>query len=177
MAVDPKLVALARSHLFATVVVAAALAVVASIFVFARPEYRRSVQPPPPHEPLPYTKALYSASRAQQAFGAAGVTLVRRIPASISTDQPPIIDLSSRRDIVIVDVFGNRDRVAASGFSDYFTFDAKGSLVKAPRQCSPGVTNAERWHGNVRVIVSCARAGASAPLWLARVKRAFAQLS
>ena len=40
-----------------------------------------------------------------------------------------------------------------------------------------GARNAERWHGNVRVVVSCASAGASSSAWLGRVELAFARLS
>lgn len=147
----------------------------AGVFIFARPRYHPYVMPKPPQEPLPYTKVLYSASDAQRAFRSADVKLVRHTHEPVPVGAPPIIDLSNSGNIVVVDVFGDPQKVAASGFSDYFNF-ADGHWLKAPKTCSPGANGAERWRGNVRVIVSCTNAGTSASLWLARAERALANL-
>ncbi|MGH3025991.1 MAG: hypothetical protein ACRDLR_06060 [Gaiellaceae bacterium] len=124
---------------------------------------------------MPYTKVTYSARDAQRAFRGVGIELVRHTHQPVPAGNPPIVDLSNSGDIVVVDVFGNPQRVAASGFSDYFTI-MNGHWEKAPRTCSPGARSAEQWRGNVRVIVSCTQAGASAPAWVARAGRALAQL-
>lgn len=170
-------VALLRGHLMIVLIVVAAVASGGGVFVFARPEYRPPAPPSPPTTPIPYAKVTYSTADAQRAFRTVGIKLVRHTQEPIPAAAAPIIDLSNSGDLVVVDVFGDPRRVAASGFSDYFTFDAKGHFVKAPQSCTPGANNAERWHKNIRVIVSCARAGASSSAWLARVERAFAQLS
>lgn len=167
---------LSRAHAALVGIVAVALLGVVGVFTFARPTYHPYVMPPPPRAPLPYTKVTYSAADAQRAFRGADIQLVRHTREPIPVGAAPITDLSNNADIVEVDVFGNPQRVAASGFSDYFNF-ANGHWLKAPLTCSPGASAAERWRGNVRVIVSCERAGSSAPAWLARINHALATLS
>lgn len=164
-----------RAHVAVVGIVAVAVLALVGTFAFARPTYHPYVIPPPPREPLPYTTATYSAAEAQRAFRAADIKLIRHTHEPVPVGAPPIIDLSNRGDIVVVDVFGDPQRVAASGFSDYFNF-ANGHWLRAPKTCSPGANGAERWRGNVRVIVSCSNAGASAKLWLARAERALANL-
>jgi hypothetical protein len=158
-----------RAHVAAVGVLTLALIATAGAFTFARPQPHRYALPPQPHEALPYSKVTYSARDALRTSRAANINLVRHTPL-------PIVDLSNSGDIVEVDVFGNPKRVAASGFSDYFSV-VNGHWVKAPKTCSPGVQDAEQWRGNVRVIVSCVHAGTSASAWLGRVGRALAQLS
>lgn len=167
---------LSRAHAALVGVVALAVLGLVGVFTFARPTYHPYVMPAPPREPLPYTKVIYSAADAQRAFRSADIQLVRHTHEPIPVGAAPIIDLSNNANIVEVDVFGNPQRVAASGFSDYFNF-ANGHWLKAPTTCSPGANGAERWRGNIRVIVSCERSGTSAPTWLARVNRALATLS
>jgi hypothetical protein len=164
-----------RAHAAVFGITAVAVLAVVGVFTFARPQYHPYVIPKPPQEPLPYTKVLYSTTQAQRAFKAADITLVRHTHEPVPVGAPPIVDLSNSGNIVIVDVFGDPQRVAASGFSDYFNF-AHGHWLKAPTSCSPGANGAERWRGNVRVIVSCANAGTAAPLWLARTERALTNL-
>jgi hypothetical protein len=94
----------------------------------------------------------------------------RGVPA-----KEPIVDLSTKNLVVEVDAFGDPKKVIAAGFSDYLTF-SDGRWVKTPRSCTNGARLAERWSGNVRVIVNCAIAGPSAPGWLRRVDVAFARL-
>ncbi len=149
--------------------------VLVGVFTFARPQYHPYVMPKPPREPLPYAKVLYSARDAQRAFRAAEIKLVLHTHEPVPVGAPPIIDLSNNGNTVVVDVFGDPKRVAASGFSDYFNF-TNGHWLKAPTMCSPGADGAERWRGNVRVIVSCRNTGTSASLWLARAARALANL-
>jgi hypothetical protein len=91
------------------------------------------------------------------------------IPHSITT-------IGDRRDILEVDIFGDPETVAKeTGFGD-FTIDSGGKFVHFPRDCSPGTRAAERWHGNIRVIVNCATAGHRGSAWLHRVEGAFATL-
>lgn len=165
-----------RTHALLVGIVALAVVCLVGVFTFARPRYHPYVLPRPPHEPLPYTRATYSVAEAERAFRSAGIALVFHTHEPIPIGAPPIFDLSNGGNIVEVDVFGDPKRVAASGFSDYFTF-VGGHWLKAPETCSPGANGAERWRGNVRAIVSCSSAGTSASLWVARVKRALANLS
>jgi hypothetical protein len=164
-----------RSHALAVAIVAVAVLAVVGVFTFARPKPHPYVIPPPPNAPLPYTRVVYSAGQARRAFRAAGIKLVLHTHEPVPVGAAPILDLSNSGNIVVVDVFGDPQQVAASGFSDYFNF-AHGHWLKAPATCSPGANGAEQWRANVRVIVSCSNAGASAPLWLARAERALANL-
>ena len=139
----------------------------ASAFTFARPKAHPPALTPQPHAPLPYAKATYSARDAQRAFRSADIKLVRRTHEPVPVGDSPIIDLSNSGNIVEVDVFGNPQRVAASGFSNQVI----------PKTCTHGAKAAQRWSGNVRAIVDCTAAGTSAPAWVARVDRALAKLS
>jgi len=164
-----------RAHVAALGLLGFALLATAGAFTFARPHAHASVLPPQPHEPLPYSKVTYTATDAERAFRTVDIKLVRRTREPVPVGNPPIVDLSTSRGTVEVDVFGNPQRVAASGFSDYFIVK-NGQWLKAPKTCSPGAQVAEQWRGNVRVIVSCAKAGASGSTWLASVDRALARL-
>lgn len=165
-----------RAHVAAMGVLALALLATSGAFVFARPQPHRYGLPPAPHASLPYSKVSYSARDAQRAFRAVDIKLVRHAHERAAVGRTPIVGLSDSGDMVEVDVFGNPKRVAASGFTDYFTV-ANGRWLKAPKACSPGVHAAERWRGNVRVIVDCTKAGTAGSTWVARVARALAQLS
>jgi hypothetical protein len=83
--------------------------------------------------------------------------------------------LSTKNLVVEVDAFGDPKKVIASDFSNYITF-SEGRWVRTPRTCGTGARLAERWGGNIRVIVNCAIAGSSASIWLRRVSLALARL-
>jgi hypothetical protein len=162
-------------HLVAAALVTIAVVGAAGVFTFAKPAYHPYVMPSPPESALPYTKVLYTASDARRAFAAVGIRLVIHTHEPVPVKAAPIVDLSTADDVVVVDAFGDPTKVAASGFSDYITF-SNGRWVRTPPRCSAGVANAERWNGNIRVILSCARAGSSAPAYLRRIDRALARL-
>jgi len=82
-------------------------------------------------------------------------------------------DAHSRDFVYEVTVFGDRKTVAASGFSDYYTF-ASGRWSLAPKSCVTGAKNAERWRGNIRVIVSCTRGDSDT--WLRKAAFALRRL-
>jgi len=165
-----------RVHVAAIGLVALALLAAAGVLTFAHPKARRFALPSPPRTPLPYTRATHSARDAERAFRAADIELVRHPHGRVATGDRPIIGLSTSGNIVEVDVFGDPRRVAASGFSDYFLV-AHGHWLRSPKTCSRGAKVAERWSGNVRAIVDCRAAGASAEAWVVRVDRALAKLS
>ena len=156
-----------RAYAAAVGIVALAFLAAASALTFARPKAHPSAVPPQPHSALPYTHATYSARDAERVFRSVDIKLVRRTRGPLPVGDPPIIDLSNGANIVEVDVFGDPQRVPGSGFSD--------SVI--PKSCTNGAKAAERWSGNVRAIVDCTAAGASAPAWAARVDRALAKLS
>jgi hypothetical protein len=160
-----------RSHLVSVAVIAAAVAVVAGVFVFALPSPHPYVMPPPPDAGLPYTTVSYSAADAQRAFAAVGIKLLLHTRERHAL----ITDLSTKDLIVEADAFADPKKVAASGFSNYYTV-VDGHWVHAPRTCAHGARNAERWRGNLRVIVSCSRAGSTSSRWLRRVDLALARL-
>ncbi len=159
---------LLRGHLPAVAVVAAALAATAAAFAFARPEYHRTVSEPPADHGLPYTRATYTAADARRAFAAVGVELGQRSRSAIVTT------LGSAGDVLEVDAFADRERVERAGFWDYLVVD--GRYVHFARDCRSSIPDAERWRGNVRVVVSCMRAGGQADAWLRRAERALAGL-
>lgn len=145
--------------------------VVVGVFTF-HPTYHPIAMPAPPRD-LPYTHVSYRAADAERAFATVGITLVRQpqTPAAAA----PIVDLTSGDAVVEVSAFGDPREVVAAGFSDYITF-RDGKWIRTPPSCGHGAANAERWRGNIRVIVSCGRAGGSAARVLGRVSRALAQL-
>jgi hypothetical protein len=51
-----------------------------------------------------------------------------------------------------------------------------GRYAHFPRMCGSQSADAERWRGNLRVIVSCTAAGSASSGWLARVARALGRL-
>jgi len=136
-------------------------------FAFARPTYHPYVMPAPPGDGLSYTKVTFTQADAMGAFAAQGIHLVR------GGAQPGMKDAHSRDLVIEVTVFGDRKTVDASGFSDYYTF-ANGRWSLAPKSCLAGTKNAERWHGNVRVIVSCTSGASSA--WVRRAQLALGRL-
>ena len=161
-------------HVIAVAIVFAAVAATAAVFAFARPAFRPYVMPPPPGG-LPYTKVTYTAADARRAFAAAGIALVRNTNGPLPAHAAPIVDFNTKDLVVEVDAFGDPARVTASGFSDFTTF-SNGRWVRTPPTCATGATNAERWLGNIRAIVSCTRAGGSAASVLRRVSLALARL-
>jgi hypothetical protein len=168
-------VGLFKRHVIAVSIVSVAVATVGAVFAFARPAYHPYVIPPPPDHGLTYTTVDYNAADARRAFKAEGIALVLR------SRHPPITDLSNSNLIVVVDVFGERARVEASGFFNYTT-DATGHFVHYARDCAsgipgvPGSYDAEVWRGNVRAIVNCDTAGKAGAAWLRRAKHALARL-
>jgi hypothetical protein len=126
-----------------------------------------------PHDHgLPYTKASLTAADARRAFAAEGVRLTfRSHVAAMAT-------LGDRRDVLEVDAFGDRKAVERTGFSDYTVvgLGAAAHYAHFPHSCGGGALAAERWHGNIRAIVSCPKAGKAASRWLERVDRALARL-
>jgi hypothetical protein len=78
-------------------------------------------------------------------------------------------------DVLEVDAFGKPARVERFGAPDYIT-DSAGRYVHIPRDCTSGLPTAERWRGNIRVVISCTKAGSSAGTWLSRVEHVLARL-
>jgi hypothetical protein len=172
---DAQSVDLLREHVVASSVVALAAVALGIVFLFARPAYHPHAAATPPDHGLSYTTVAYSAADARSAFKAQGIALTTR------SQTPLIATLGNAGDVLEVDVFGERAKVEAAGFSDYGT-DATGTHVHFPRDCSsgtPGVASsydAELWHGNVRVIVNCDTAGKTGDAWLQRAQLALARL-
>lgn len=156
-----------RVHQTAVLVVALAVGAFGAAFAFARPAYHPSLMPRP--NDLPYTSVSYSRADAIQAFAAVGVHLTPRSKSEIITT------LGSRGDALEVDVFGDPQRVKAAGFHDYLPLN--GHYVHFPRTCGTSLPNAERWKGNVRVIVNCTSATGASPAWLRRIEWALARLA
>jgi hypothetical protein len=159
---------LLRAHQLAIAVVAVALAAVGAVFVFARPTYHPYVIPGKLDNALPFTAVSYTAADARRAFAAEGIRLTERSKSPTSTT------IGNRGDILEVDAWGDPDKVKASGFHDYIVVN--GQYAHIPRVCGSGTPDAERWRGNIRVVVSCTRAGAASGAWLGRVQRALAHL-
>lgn len=120
-----------------------------------------------PHGGLPYTKASYTADDAKHAFAAEGVVLSVRARSVVMTT------LGNPGDMLEVDAFADRRTVERSGFHDVTV--SNGRRVPFARDCASSVP-AERWRGNVRVLVDCARARAAGSTWLLRVERALGRL-
>jgi hypothetical protein len=156
-----------RVQVLAAFAVVGALAL-GGVLVFAGPTARTSALPLPPDHGLPYTRAAYSVSEVRAAFAAGGVPLAVRARSAAATT------LGSRGDVLEVDTFADAGTVGRTGFWDYTVVD--GRYVHFPRACGTAVPDAERWQGNVRVVLSCARAGSAARAWLRRVDRALARL-
>ena len=156
-------------HIASVAVVGAAVVAMGSVLAFARPTYHPYVMPSPAGDGLSYTKVTYTRADAMTAFAAQGIHLLR------GPNDPEAQDAHSRDLVVEVTVFGARKTVDASGFSDYYTF-TNGKWSLAPKSCVAGAKNAERWRGNVRVIVSCTLAGRAANTWLRRAALALGRL-
>ena len=116
---------------------------------------------------LPYAKATFTPDDAKRAFASEGVTLVVRSRSVVMTA------LGSSGDVLEVDVFADRQSVERSGFHDVTI--ANDRRVPFARDCSSSVP-AERWGGNVRTLVYCARARSAGSGWLLRVERALNRL-
>jgi hypothetical protein len=157
-----------RRHTWPVAVVAAALAMFAVVMTGARPSYHASRRQPP-HEQLPYSAVRYSAQDSKRAFARTGIRLVPKSSASRVTT------LGTSGDLLEVDAFGEPARVERFGTPDYIT-DSAGNYVHIPRKCTSGLPTAERWRGNIRVVISCTKAGSSAGAWLSRVDHALAHL-
>jgi hypothetical protein len=142
---------LLRAHLAAVAIVVAAVLAMTGVFVFARPKYHPYQMPKPPNDGLGYTNPKYTAADALRVFAKHGLRLVPGMQTG------PIKGFHTRDETVLVDVFGARDAVDAEGFSDYYTF-VNGKWYLAPKNCSSGAKSAERWRGNVRLIVYCTAA-------------------
>jgi hypothetical protein len=117
-----------------------------------------------PQGALPYSKASFTAADVKRAFAREGIDLSVRSRSVLMTT------LGNPGDILEVDVFGDRKAVERSGFHDVTI--ANGRPVPFARDCSSSVP-AERWHGNIRVLVDCTRARTAGQAWLLRVERAF----
>jgi hypothetical protein len=140
--------------------------------LLAHSAYHPSRIPLPADQGVPYAKASFTAADARRVFAAEGIRLRPRSRTAVITT------LGNRHDVLEVDAFGDRQRVERSGFYDY-TIAGRGAsahYAHFPRACRGGALDAERWRGNIRVIVSCAKAGSAAPRWLVRVDRALARL-
>lgn len=166
----------ASRHVVAVAVLGVAVAVMSGVFAFARPTYHPYVMPTPPNDGLSYTKVTYSAKDVKHAFAVSGIKLLGAPANAPRPAHPaPMVDFHDQDIVVEATVFGNRKAVDASGFSDYNTF-VNGRWSLAPKTCVADATNAERWRGNVRVIVSCTRAGGASDEWLRRVTLALSRL-
>jgi hypothetical protein len=156
-----------RVHQTAVLVVVLGAGAFGAAFAFARPAYHLSVMPRA--NDLPYASVQYSRADAIQAFAAVGVRLTPRSKSGIITT------LGSRGDALEVDVFGDPQRVKAAGFRDYLPLN--GRYVHFPRTCGTALPDAERWKGNVRVIVHCTAATGASAAWLRWTERALARLA
>jgi len=116
---------------------------------------------------LPYVKATFTPGDAKRAFASEAVTLVVRSRSVVMTT------LGNPADVLEVDVFADRQIVERSGFHDVTI--ANGRRVPFARDCSSSVP-AERWHGNIRVLVDCAQARSAGSGWLLRVERVLNRL-
>jgi hypothetical protein len=163
---------MARTPFLLALAAVSATVVVGAGALFAHSAYHPSRIPLPPDHGLPYTKPSFTAVDARRAFAAEGIRLTSRSRTATVTT------LGSRRDVLEVDAFGDRKRVERSGFYDYTVAGSGASAhyIHFPRACHGEAPDAERWRGNIRVIVSCAKAGSAAPRWLTRVDRALARL-
>jgi hypothetical protein len=162
----------ARAPLLLAVAAVSATVVVGFGALVGRSVYDPSARPSPPDHGLPYTNASFTGFDARRAFAAEGIRLV------LKSRSAAVTTLGSPRDVLEVNAFGDRGRVERSGFYDY-TVAGRGDsahYVRFPRSCTGDAVDAERWRGNIRVIVSCAKARPAAPRWLERVSRALARL-
>ena len=160
-----------RPHLFLYALVGAALPV-AALALFLKPAAGPRQLASPPGSGLPYAKAPFTAADARRAFAAEGIRL------TFKSRVTAIKTLADRRDVLEVDAFGSRKAVERTGFSDYTVvgLGADAHYAHYPRTCRGDALDAESWHENIRVVVSCPRAGKQAQRWLRRVDRALARL-
>jgi hypothetical protein len=160
-----------RPRLLLFALVGAAVPVAAMALLLKPAAGPRSL-PSPPDSVLPYTKVSFTAANARRAFRAEGIVLSHRSRTGAITT------LGNPGDVLEVDAFGPREDVKRFGFSDYTVvgLGASAHYAPFPRACGGSALVAERWHGNIRVMVNCVKAGPAAPRWLARVNRALARL-
>ena len=158
---------LLRAHqAVVAVAVLAVAALGAAFFALTRPANHQSATPP---SDLPYTAVSYSTSDALHAFAQVGVRLSPR-----SKTPTVVTTVGNRGNSLEVDVFGDPQKVRASGFHDYLP--SHGHYVHFPSTCGTGLPDAEIWKGNVRVVVHCGAAAPSAA-WLQRAHHALDGLS
>lgn len=156
-----------RTHHTAALVIAVVAAAFTATFAFARPTYQSRAMSSPPND-LPYTSVSFTSADAVAAFAAVGLGLTPR------STSPTVKTFGDHGDSFEVDVFGNPQRVKAAGFHDYVVLN--GHYVHLPRTCGTAVPKAERWKGNVRVIVTCTTAAGLPSDSLRRADRALARL-
>jgi hypothetical protein len=157
-----------RVHPLSFALVGIVVTAAAAVFAVARPTDHSDVVPAPPNNDLPYAAVSFDVTDAKQAFTPENVDL------SIQSKTGTVTTLGSADDLLEVDVFGDPDPVKRSGFYDYTI--KNGRYVHFPTSCGAGASTAERWHGNVRVILNCSGAGSDASNWLQTVDRALARL-
>jgi hypothetical protein len=145
-------------HALAGFVVVLAAGATGGVLAFARPEYKPTVAVAKPWTP-PYTKVSYQPAAVIRGFAADGIRLAVRSHGSTGTT------LGNARDVLEVDVFGDPKALKRAGFSD---------LVLGPN-CVASNRLAERWRGNVRVIVNCAITN-DGQRWVDRVNHGLARL-
>jgi hypothetical protein len=156
--VDLTLVRWLTRHALAGAVVVLSVAATGGVLAFARPEYKPHVALAKPGTPL-YMKVSYQPGAVRRVFAEEGIGLTLRSRGSWGTT------LGNARDVLEVDVFGDPIALKNAGFSD---------LVLG-RDCAASSRLAERWRGNVRVIVNCAIAD-HGQRWVDRVNHALARL-
>jgi hypothetical protein len=144
-------------HAVAVGVVAFAVGALGAVFALARPVYRPHVTVAKDVMP-PYSKVSYSSTDVRRVFAQ------ERVALAIRSHGPMGTTLGNRHGVLEVDVFGDPVVLKNAGFHD---------LVLGP-SCT-GTRLAERWEGNVRVIVNCAITS-DGQRWLGRVQRALSRL-
>jgi hypothetical protein len=139
-----------RQYVWAFALIALAASVAGLFLTVWRPRYRPSTQKLPA-APLPYSHVQFTAKDAMRAFAALGVKLIpkSRVPDVVTT-------IGSANAAFEVDVFGDSSQVNALGGSPEIIVDSHGNYVRIPSTCNSGIPDAERWRGNVRVVIRCA---------------------
>jgi hypothetical protein len=139
-----------RRHAWAVALTALGVTTTGLFLTIWRPRYQPSVLKVP-SVPLPYSHVKFTADDVKAAFAAVGVRLVPKsgVPGIVTT-------IGSRHDEFEVDVFGDPARVNSLGGSPEIITDVDGNYVRIPSTCTRGIPDAERWHANVRFVISCA---------------------
>jgi hypothetical protein len=160
-----------RPQLFLFALVGATLPV-AAMALLLRPAAGPRPLAGPPDSGLAYTKARFTAADARRAFA------TQEIRLTVKSRMTGVTTLGDLGAVLEVDALADRKTVERTGFSDYTVvgLGASAHYARFARTCAGGALTAERWRGNIRVIVSCAKAGSGAPRLLERVGRALARL-